>query len=194
MKYGDVKSIYECEWKEERKQYENMRTKKFPLILKPQSTDEEILASVVSGGLFGYLVVDIMTPEHLIESLSNFPPIIRRLEVTKDYLSEYMADRYAQKNPNGPELKRETVVQCFSAESHLLMTPLIRFYLKIGLKITKIHRVIQYQPHRALSPFVKHVTSMRIDGEKAGNKTKANSAKTFGNAGYGKVISFLSIN
>ena len=185
-----MKSIYECEWKEERVRYENLKTKKFPLIMKAKTTDEEILKSILNGRLFGYLVVDIETPEHLIESMENFPPIIRRLEVTKEYLSEYMADRYAKKNPDGPELKRETVVQCFSAENHLLMTPLIQFYLRIGLKITKIHRVIQYQPYKSLSPFVKHVTSMRIEAEKAGNRTKASSAKTFGNAGYGKVSRF----
>ena len=28
---------------------------------------------------------------------------------------------------------------------------------------------------------------MRLEAEKAGKKTKANTAKTYGNAGYGKV-------
>ena len=157
------------------------------MIMKAKHSDEEILASVLENKLYGYLVVDISTPDHLIENLKNFPPLIKRLEVTNEYLSDYMAKRYAEKNPKCPQLKRETVVQCFHAKEHLLMTPLLRFYLQKGLKVTKIHRVIQYQPFKALAPFVDHVSSMRIEAELAGNRTTANSAKLFGNAGYGKV-------
>ena len=169
---------------------ETIRTKTLPMILKVDHTDEEILRQISAGKLFGFLLCDISTPDHLMQSMADFPPIIKRLEVTKEYMSEYMAERYAKKNPN-EELKRETVVQCFHAENHLLMTPLAQFYMQLGLKITKIHRFIQYQPSRALAPFAKNVASMRVEAEKAGNKTKANSAKTFGNSGYGKVSIFL---
>ena len=98
-----------------------------------------------------------------------------------------MKGQWAKKNKNGEKLKRETVVQCFEAKNHLLMTSLVKFYISIGLKITNIYQVIQYQPFKCLSPFVKHVTTMRLDAERNKKKTKANSAKTFGNSGYGKV-------
>ena len=183
-----IKYVYECQWKKQRDEFENLETKTIPLILKPKVSDDEILESIEADELYGYLLVDIETPENLIESMSNFPPIIKRQVITNDLLSDYMKDRYQKRHPNDPNLKRETVIQCFSATNHLLLTPLVKFYIQIGLRITKIHRIVQYQSARSLAPFVKHVSSMRIEAVKAGNKTKANSAKCMGNAGYGKVI------
>ena len=101
-----------------------------------------------------------------------------------------MAERFKERKPTENKLERETVVQCFTATDHLIMTPLARLYLKMGLRITKISKVIQYVPGRPLSPFVKHVTNMRIEAERAGHMTKANSAKGVGNSGYGKVSLF----
>ena len=143
--------------------------------------------SIRNRKLFGFIVCDIETPPDLQEEMKLFPPIIKRMRLTNDNLTPYMAERLRKHYQKDAKLDRETVVQCFNAEQHLLMTPLVRFYLDLGLKITKIYRVIQYRPFRSISPFVKHVTAMRLEAEREGKKTKANTAKTFGNSGYGKV-------
>ena len=184
--YGTVIVIWGCVWKEILKQVKNTPTKIMPLILQDTHTIDEILQSIMDEKLFGFILCDIETPEHLQAEMKNFPPLIKREVITDEYLSEYMAERFEKRYP-GKKLKQETVIQCFNAKNHLLLTSLVKFYLEIGLKVTKIHRVIQYRPYRSLSPFVKHVTAMRLAAEKAKKKTKANTAKTFGNAGYGKV-------
>ena len=186
-KFGIVEYIYECQWDEFLPKIKNRKTKSLPHVLDTNHSDNEILESICNDRLFGFIVCDIITPENLIEEYQNFPPIIKRLVITDEYLSPFMKGQWEKKNKNGEKLKRETVVQCFKAENHLLMTSLVKFYISIGLRITKIHRVIQYQPYKSLSPFVKHVTTMRLDAERNKKKTKANSAKTFGNSGYGKV-------
>ena len=186
-KFGIVEYIYECQWDVMLSKISNRRTKSLPHVLEKNHSEEEILESICNGRLFGFIVCDISTPENLIEEYKNFPPIIKRLTITDDYLSPFMKGQWAKKNKNGEKLKRETVVQCFEAQNHLLMTSLVKFYISIGLKINKIYQVIQYQPFKCLSPFVKHVTTMRLDAERNKKKTKANSAKTFGNSGYGKV-------
>ena len=183
---GTVIVIWGCQWKALLPKVRNAKTKTMPLILKDKHTTEEILQSICDEKLFGYIVCDIITPEHLQEDMKNFPPLIRRETITEEYLTPYMAQRFEQRY-KGKKLKQETVIQCFNAENHLLLTSLVKFYLSIGLRITKIHRVIQYRPYPALSPFVKKVTAMRLDAEENGKKTKAKTAKTFGNAGYGKV-------
>ena len=197
-KFGRVEYIYECQWDEWLPKIENRKTKSLPLVLDNNHTEADILKSICDGKLFGFISCDISTPANLIQENKNFPPIIKRLTITDEYLSPFMKGQWEKKNKNGEKLKRETVVQCFEAENHLLMTSLVKFYISIGLKITKVHKVIQYQPFKCLSPFVKHVTTMRLDAERNRKKTKANSAKTFGNSGYGKVsiyiyIFFLSI-
>ena len=196
-KFGRVEYIYECQWDEWLPKIENRKTKSLPLVLDNNHTEADILKSICDGKLFGFISCDISTPANLIQENKNFPPIIKRLTITDEYLSPFMKGQWEKKNKNGEKLKRETVVQCFEAENHLLMTSLVKFYISIGLKITKVHKVIQYQPFKCLSPFVKHVTTMRLDAERNRKKTKANSAKTFGNSGYGKVsiyIYFFSLN
>ena len=184
---GIVEFIYECEWDLQLSKIKNLKTKTLPHVLEKVHTENEIIKSICEDKLFGFLVVDIETPEYLIPEHKNFPPIIKRLTITEEYLSPFMKQQWVKKNHGQEKMKRETVVQCFKAEKHLLMTSLIKFYVSIGLRITKIHKIIQYQPYKCLSPFVRHVTNMRLDAEREKKRTKANSAKTFGNSGYGKV-------
>ena len=183
---GEVIVIWGCQWKELLPRVQNFKTKIMPHILKNTHSMEEILESIKKDELFGYILCDISTPEHLQEEMKNFPPLIKREVITDDYLTPYMAERFRRRY-KGKQLKQKTVIQCYNATNHLLLTSLVKFYLSIGLQVTKIHKVIQYRPFRSLSPFVEHVTAMRLDAEKEGKKTKANTAKTFGNAGYGKV-------
>ena len=186
-KMGCVEYIYECQWNDQLSKITNLKTKSLPHVLEKVHTESQIIESICQDKLFGFLVVDIETPESLIPEYKNFPPIIKRLTITEDHLSPFMKQQWGKKNKGNEKMKRETVVQCFRAENHLLMTSLVKFYVSIGLHIKKIHKVIQYQPYKCLSPFVKHVTTMRLDAEREKKRTKANSAKTFGNSGYGKV-------
>ena len=188
-KIGTVVVIWGCQWKDLLPKVRTTKTKIFPHILENKHTDSDILKSILDEKLFGFILCDIETPVELQESMKNFPPIIKREVITNEYLTPYMAERFSKRYP-GKKLKQETVIQCFNAENHLLLTSLVKFYLEIGLKIKKIHKVIQYRPFCSLSPFVDHVTAMRLEAERAGKKTKANTAKTYGNAGYGKVEQF----
>ena len=189
---GIVVYIYECQWDEWLLEIKNTKTKSLPHVLEKNHTEEEILDSICKNQLFGFIECNISTPEHLIPAYKNFPPIIKRLTITEEYLSPFMKGQWEKKHKAGQKMNRETVVQCFHAENHLLLTSLVKFYISMGLKITKIKRVIQYQPFKCLAPFVDHVTTMRLEAERAKKKTKANSAKTFGNSGYGKVwVNFI---
>ena len=183
---GVVYYIYECQWDQLLTEIEDKFTPTLPHILEDKHSDEDILRSIENDQLFGYIVCDLITPPELVEKFKNFPPVIKRMKITDELLSPYMAQQW-RKRGAGAKLDRETVIQCFNASQHLLMTPLVKHYLSIGLKIPKIYKVVQYQPYRSLGPFVKHVTGMRLEAERSKKMTKANSAKVFGNSGYGKV-------
>ena len=49
--------------------------------------------------------------------------------------------------------------------------------------MTNIQNVMQYQPGRALSPFVEKVTSMRIAAKEENDEAKGTTAKLMGNSG-----------
>ena len=63
------------------------------------------------------------------------------------------------------------------------MTEMVKLYLERGIKVTNIQKVMQYQPGRALSPFVEKVTSMRIAAKEENDEAKGTTAKLMGNSG-----------
>ena len=184
--------MWECQFDKMLTKIQNTETPLIPDILKSNQTERELLNGIREGRLFEYIVADVHTPEHIADKLNNFPPIIKRATITAEHLSEYMKSRIKLEKPNLKKFERETLVQCFNAENHLLMTPLVNFYLNKGLKISNIKKFIQYIPSNCLSPFVKLVTEMRIDAEKINSPTKGNTAKIYGNSGYGKLCERVS--
>ena len=63
------------------------------------------------------------------------------------------------------------------------MTPLVKFYLDIGLEITNITKFIQYLPGKSLLPFSKKVYDLRCEATYKKDESKATTAKLFGNSG-----------
>ena len=63
------------------------------------------------------------------------------------------------------------------------MTPLVKFYHDLGLKITNVTDVIQYIPGKGLLPFAKRVVQLRSEATDEGDHAKQLTAKLFGNSG-----------
>ena len=66
------------------------------------------------------------------------------------------------------------------------MTPLIKFYLDLGLKVTNVSSLVQYTAGKTLGPFASKVYTMRCQATRENDESKATTAKLFGNSGYGK--------
>ena len=184
---GIVEIIWEYEFDILLPTIQHVKTPLIPHILQSHHTESDILRSIENSELFGFVVCDLETPIHLIPEFSNFPPVIKRMQLQNKHLTEYMLRRYISQNPEDPNIKRETVVQCFNVKSHLIFTCLAKYYIRKGIILSNITQVIQYIPSKALKPFADLVTSMRIQAELDGKRSKANTAKCFGNSGYGKV-------
>ena len=179
--------IWECQYDRVFHKLSFKETPHFPQILKAKTNETDLLESIKSGELFGFILADIASPETVIAKMKNFPPIIKKMTLTDEHLTDYTRKRLKIEKPNLKVFTRETLVQCFHANQILIMTPLARFYLDKGLIIFNITRFIQYIPSTALNPFATHVTRMRIDAEKNSLPTKGSTAKIFGNSSYGKV-------
>ena len=75
------------------------------------------------------------------------------------------------------------------ASKILIATPLLKWYLKHGLIVTRIYQVVENCPKRCFSKFVKNVSDARRDGDKDPNKAiLASTMKLLGNSGYGSLI------
>ena len=78
-------------------------------------------------------------------------------------------------------MPRTTLVQKFHTKGILLFTPLAKFYLELGLKITNISTFIQYSPNKIFVPFVDLITKGRVNAIETGNTSLGLAYKNAGN-------------
>jgi len=75
------------------------------------------------------------------------------------------------------------------AEKILLYTPLIKWYLKHGLKISAVHQLIEYESSKPFEWFPEEVANARREAdEDRSKKVLGDTAKLKGNSLYGKMI------
>ena len=172
-------------------------------ILYSTDSEQELLSGILNGTLFGFAIASVQCPQKLIDEYQSngflWPPIIQKLSVSEDMLSDYMREQYELE---GVSCTEPTLCQTYSGVDLLLFTPLIQFYVQKGFKVYNLKRFTQYIPGCVFSPFVKKgmftkkiemtsiilpVYDMRVSATKEGDEAKATTSKLFGNSSYGKV-------
>ena len=108
------------------------------------------------------------------------------MDLEEQHLSPYMQKRYTdeQKSP------ATTLVQTYHAKQLFCLTKLVKFYLELGYKVTNITAVYQYEPGKALLPFVEKVTKMRCEATRDGDDAKQLTAKLIGNSCKYSILKF----
>ena len=152
-------------------------SKLFPGIFKSGQSEQEILDGIVDESLFGFIIADISVTEPAFERWKDFPPVLRRMTITEEHLPEIMKKTFKKENPEMRKFERETLCQVFNASDQVILTPLVKFYLEQGFKISNVTTFVQFISFPALLPFCQHVTQMRIDAELNGLSTKGATAK-----------------
>ena len=85
------------------------------------------------------------------------------------------------------------VISCCKLTNGTLIAPLCIFYLDLGLQCTKIHRFVQYTPHKVFNSFVQSAVDARQTGnEKSLSGVVAETLKLVGNCSYGYQILDIS--
>ena len=75
------------------------------------------------------------------------------------------------------------------AKKILLYTPLIKWYLRNGLRLTAVHQSIKYEPGMPFSWFLKEVANARREADKDPLKKQLSYvAKSKENSFYGKMM------
>ena len=94
-----------------------------------------LLEQIRSGKLFGYVQCDIEVPEELKKKFANFPPIFKNTNVGRHDIGSLMQD-YAEKEGLLCQ-PRKILISSFFLENDTLITPLLLFYLALGLVCKK---------------------------------------------------------
>ena len=155
--------------------------------------DEASILAIDKDGDVGFLFeVDLEYPSNLHDKTKDFPLAPESGEVTEDMLSPFMKQFYKQILEN----RNQSSTQSFKSSRKLLLTQndkehyvvhfsLLQFYLEMGMKIKKIHRVIRFTQKRFLEPYVKFNSERRAQ---ARNSFEKDFYKLKNNSLFGKTM------
>ena len=186
-RHVEVVEMWECEWKEIRKEPD---VKSF---LAPASrprwtmTQQQMLAAVVDFTLFGMVECDVRVPDELQDYFSEMQPVFKNMSVTRDDIGPFMR-QYAEEHDTLTK-PRVMLVGSFRGVKILLATPLLRWYLAHGLVVDRVYQIIEYEPNPCFQRFGESVSAARRAGDEDPDKAIiADTMKLLGNSGYGKTV------
>ena len=164
-----VVEMWECDWKRERDP---------PPRQKWKMTQQQIIAAVVDGTLFGMIECDIHVPPELRPYFSEMQPIFKNT-----FMRQYAEEHDIMSTP------RRMLVGSFHGIKLLLATPLLRWYLAHGLVVDRVYQVVDYEPNPCFQRFGESVSAARRAGDADPEKAIiADTMKLLGNSGYGKTV------
>ena len=173
-----VVEMWECGWKRERDP---------PPRQKWNMTQQQIIAAVVDGTLFGMIECDVRVPEHLQDHFSEMQPIFKNVTVSRDDIGPYMS-QYAEEN-NIMSTPRRMLVGSYRGDKILLTTPLLQWYLAHGLVVDRVYQIVEYSPKPCFQHFGESVSTARRNGDVDPDKSIiADTMKLLGNSAYGKTV------
>ena len=182
-----VVEMWECEWKEIRKEPD---VKSFLAPARRQKwkmTQQQIITAVVDGTLFGMIECDVHVPPELRPYFSEMQPIFKNTTVTRDDIGPYMR-QYAEEH-DIMSTPRRMLVGSYRGEKILLTTPLLRWYIAHGLVVDRVYQIIEYEPKPCFQNFGDSVSAARRAGDADPDKSIiADTMKLLGNSAYGKTV------
>jgi hypothetical protein len=144
----------------------------------------EDIMSLNEEDSIGYMFqVDLEYPEKLRadEAHDNFPLAPESFKIEKDLLSPYQQDLGDQLGVKyGAE---KLCLTLYDKKKYICHSRNLKFYLKHGMKLKKIHKILQFSQSAWLKPYIDLNTKLR---QEADNKFEEGFAKLMNNSFFGK--------
>ena len=149
--------------------------------------EERLLEQIRSGKLFGYVQCDIEVQEELKTNFANLTPIFKHSNVGRHDIGLLMKD-YAEKEGLLCQPRKMLILSYFF-ENGTPITPLLLFYLDLGLVGKKIYRFVEFIPVKCFNKFVQSAVNARRERDENPNSSVvAEAMKLLANSSYGYQI------
>lgn len=135
----------------------------------------------------GYILeVDLTYPKHLHDLHSNFPLAPDFLEICFDNLSPYSKKKLEECSSGISNFKESKLFNTFHPrKNYVVHFKNLKLYLSLGMKLKKVHRVLQFKQKAFIKPFIDICTQARQDSK---TSFEQNQFKLVANSTYGKTI------
>jgi hypothetical protein len=143
------------------------------------------ILGIPDDNIVGYILeVDLHYPKSLHDKHNFYPLAPENIPIKKDMLSEYCQDVLNEKNLKFTETYKLTP-NLFDKKNYVVHYRALKLYLQLGLKITKVHRVMQFTQSAWLKPYIDFNTEKRTQAK---NDFEKNFYKLMNNSIYGKTM------
>ena len=131
------------------------------------------------------LEVDLEYPAELHESHNDYPLAPERLKVKKEWLSGYQANLLEDDNILNTE---KLVPNLMDKTKYVLHYRNLQLYLSLGMKLKKIHRILEFNEAPWMEPYIRMNTEFRKKSKSAFEK---DFYKLMNNSVFGKTMENL---
>jgi len=133
------------------------------------------------------LEVDLEYPEELHDLQNDYPCAPEKILVTDQMLSDYCRNiKNLHENSSGNVSKLIPTLN--SKKKYVLHYRNLKLYLDLGLRLTKIHRVLEFKQRTWLKSYIDFNTEMRKDAK---NSFEKDFFKLMNNSVLGKTMEIL---
>lgn len=161
-------------------------------LAKKKTNDETIdidnIDALFKNPKIGYtLMVDLEYPKELHDLHNDYPLCPEKMTITKDMLSPYC--KKLKEQLNNKYVPTELLISnLYDKKDYVIDYRILKLYLDLGMKLTKIHKVLKYKQEPWLKPYIDFNTSQRIKASKAKNNFEKDFYKLMNNSVFGKTM------
>ena len=130
------------------------------------------------------LEVDLEYPEELHDLHNDYPLAVEKVRVTEDMLSDY-CKRIADKYSISTGLVSKLIPTLGKKEKYVLHYRNLQLYIDLGLKVSKVHRVLEFDQSPWLKQYIDFNTEKRKNAKNAFEK---DFFKLMNNIVFGKTM------
>ena len=131
-----------------------------------------------------FLEVDLEYPKELHDLHSDYPLAPEKMDISHEMLSPYQ-QQLKQDLGYKPTKVEKLLPNLWNKEKYVLHYRNLKFYLMQGLKLQKIHRVLQFRQKAWLKPYIEFNTQLRAQ---ASNDFEKDFFKLLNNSVFGKTM------
>lgn len=147
------------------------------------------IQSIPSDGEIGYLFeVDLDVPKHLHDYFADYPLAPEKNVVPQDWLSPYNDKLLHDKDIGGGKyvLSEKLLQTLLPKRNYIIHYRALQIYLKLGIRLTKIHSVLKFKQSPWMKPFIEENIRKRKIAKANGDEFGVMYYKLKNNAVFGK--------
>jgi hypothetical protein len=116
------------------------------------------------------LEVDLEYPQKIQKHHNDYPLAPERMTVKKDWLSDYQTELVESDN-----MAEKLVPNLMDKEEYVIHYKNLELYLSLGMKLKKIHRILEFNEKPLMEPYIRMNTELRRKANLRLRKTSINS-------------------